>query len=79
MWNGDEKTNYGRHIWEGWTPGDFIAELIPQVEMIMAGQSWRKPFHSKAELEQWCADHQPYYKKPVTEVTEYFADLYGLS
>ena len=45
-----------RHIWEGWTVGMFISELAPIVEMIMTGQSWRRPFTSKAELADWHVD-----------------------
>lgn len=67
-----------RHVWEGWTVGDFIGELLPQADMIMAGQSWRKPFHTRAELEKWCCDNQPYYKKPVPEVVDYFTSRYGI-
>ena len=37
-----------RHIWEGWTVGMFISELAPIVEMIMTGQSWRRPFTLKS-------------------------------
>lgn len=64
--------------WEGWTAQDFIEELAPQVQMIMNGQSWRKPFTSKAELKTWCADNQPNYKKPIPAVYNYFAKIYNL-
>ena len=66
------------HIWEGWTVGDFIEALQPQADIIMAGQSWRKPFESRAELEAWCKDNQPYYKRTVPEVVQFFADRYGI-
>lgn len=49
-----------RHIWEGWTVGDFIEALQSQADLIMAGRSWRNPFTSMRELERWCADNQPY-------------------
>ena len=68
-----------KHIWEGWTVRDFISVLEPQISLIMTGKSWRKPFKTRAELSAWCADNQPYYKKPIDEVTDYFADLYGLA
>ena len=67
------KTNMDRHIREGWTVGAFIRELAPQVEMIMSGQSWRKPFRNKQELADWCRDNQPYYKKRIPEVNSHFA------
>ena len=54
-------TDMNRHIKEGWTVGMFISELAPIVEMIMAGQSWQRPFTSKAELADWCRENQPFY------------------
>lgn len=65
-------SNLNRHIWEGWTPQDFINELEPTFNMIMKGDSWQKPFASKEELKNWCKDNQPYYKKYVPEVFNYF-------
>ena len=70
--------DYLKHIWEGWTVQNFIDALVPQADMIMAGQSWRKPFQSRAELEAWCADNQPYYKNPIPEVVSFFAERYGI-
>lgn len=73
------KGDLNRHIWEGWTPQDFINELEPQVDMIMRGQSYISPFQNKKELEEWCKDNQPYYKKKIPEVVNYFAEKYGIS
>lgn len=56
----------------------FIDELAPIVAMIMAGQSWRKPFSTKAELAEWCRDNQPYYKKRIQAVSNHFAKMYNL-
>ena len=67
------------HIWVGWTVGDFIEALQPQADMIMNGQSWRKPFRSRSELEAWCKDNQPHYKQMIPEVVQFFADRYGIS
>jgi hypothetical protein len=64
--------NLQRHIWEGWTPQDFIDELEPQFNLIMNGGSWQKPFSDKGELKKWCMDNQPYYKKYIPEVVDYF-------
>jgi hypothetical protein len=63
--------NLEKHISEGWTVRDFIIELEPQFDMIMAGSSWQKPFASKAEVKSWCMDNQPYYKKCIPEVVSY--------
>jgi hypothetical protein len=65
-------SNLNRHIWEGWTAQDFVNELEPSFNMIMSGQSWQKPFAYKEELKNWCKDNQPYYKKHVPEVFNYF-------
>lgn len=67
-----------REIYEGWKVSDFIKELQPISDMIMSGESWHKPFKSKAELRKWCAENQPYYKKTIPEVVNYFARRYGL-
>jgi len=64
--------NLNRHIWEGWTAQNFIDDLEPLFNQIMSGQSWQKPFKSKEELKNWCKDNQPYYKKHVPEVFNYF-------
>jgi hypothetical protein len=61
-----------RHIWEGWTVQSYVDELEPMFNMIMAGNSWQKPFQSKDELKEWCKNHQPYYKKYIPEVVTYF-------
>ena len=64
--------NLQKHIWEGWTVSDFIEELEPTFDMIKAGQSYMKPFRSSDELKAWCKDNQPYYKKHIPEVFNYF-------
>ena len=61
-----------KHIWEGWTVQSFIDELEPTFNMIMDNQSWQKPFTSKEEIKKWCMDQQPYYKKHIPEVVNYF-------
>ncbi len=70
--------NIDKHIWEGWTVRDFIEALKPELDLIMTGQSWKKPFTTKKALEAWCADNQPFYKEPIKEVTAYFSVLYGI-
>lgn len=67
-----------RIVWEGWTVQDFIDDLEPQVDMIMRGESWMKPFESKTELVKYLKDAQPYYKKSIPGVNSYFAKKYGL-
>ena len=72
------KRDLDRNVWEGWTPRAFINALEPSIRIIMNGESWRRPFTSKAELAEYCRDNQPYYKKRVPEVVSYFAEKYGL-
>lgn len=65
--------NLDRHIWEGWTVQSFIDELEPSFNLIMNGNSWQKPFTSKEEIKKWCMNEQPYYKKYIPEVVNYFS------
>lgn len=64
--------NLDRHVWEGWTVQSFIDELEPSFNQIMEGNSWQKPFTSKEEIKKWCMNEQPYYKKYIPEVVNYF-------
>ena len=43
--------NRDKHIWEGWTVGDFIDDIEPIFDM--ANHINRQPFTNKAELKQW--------------------------
>ena len=70
--------NLNKEIWEGWTVQAFINELEWSIKAIMSGQSWQTKFQSKEELKKWCMDNQPYYKKHIPEVVNYFAELYNL-
>ena len=70
--------NLQRMIWEGWTAQNFVDELTPQLDMIMNRQSYVQPFTTKAQLKEACRDMQPYYKKNIPEVVNYFANRYGL-
>jgi len=56
------RTNLDKHIWEGWTVGDFIEALEPTFDLIMENRSHQKPFITKEEIKTWCMDNQPYYK-----------------
>ena len=71
--------NFEKHVSEGWTVGDFIEDLEPMVNMIMNNQSIQKPFKDRNELKLWCMDNQPYYKKYIPEVVNYFAIKYGIA
>ena len=71
--------DYNKHIWEGWTPQNFIDELEPTIKMIMENSSYIKPFKTKKELKEFCKEHQPYYKKHIPEVVEHFVQKYNLN
>ena len=64
--------NLDKEVSEGWTVGDFIGELEPQFDMIMTNGSWQKAFTSKVEVKEWCKDNQPFYKKNIPDVVNYF-------
>ena len=65
-------------IWEGWTVGTFIDELEWLFDMIMSDRSHVKKFTTKGEVKIWCKSEQPYYKKHIPEVYEYFVRKAGL-
>lgn len=71
-----KKIDFDKHIYEGWKVRDFINELEPQVLMIMQGQSWKRPFKDRDDLKEWCMENQPYYKKYIPDVVNYFAQKY---
>lgn len=64
--------NSEKIIWEGWTVQNFIDELEPLFNMIMNNNSHIKPFKNKQEIKDWCKDNQPYYKKYIPDVCNYF-------
>lgn len=70
--------NLNKEIWEGWTVQAFIDELEWSVKAVMSGQSITTKFQTKVELKKWCMDNQPYYKKHIPEVVNYFANKYNL-
>lgn len=71
----EKLTGKDKHISEGWTVGMFIKELEPSFNMIQNGNSWQEPFKTKEEIKKWCMDNQPYYKKYIKEVVDYFIKI----
>ena len=57
--------NRDKHIWEGWTVGDFIDDIELTFDRCA-------PFMDKQSLKRWVAQEQPYYKKHIPEVYNYF-------
>lgn len=72
------KINFQKEIWEGWTVEDFIKELEPQLAIIQSGTSFHPPITTQKELKEWCKQNQPYYKKAIPEVVQYFSQKYNL-
>ena len=71
--------NRDKHIWEGWTVGDFIDDIEPTFDTMQGyGNPPRVGFESKAQLKKWVKDQQPYYKKHIPEVYNYFLKKSGL-
>lgn len=67
-----------KHIWEGWTVQSFIKELEPILTLIQDNKSHNKPITTKQELKEWCINNQPYYKKYIPEVVNYFAKKFNI-
>lgn len=78
MEKANNKIDLNKHIWEGWTVKDFIDELENEINMIMNNQSWKKPFKTRKELAEYCKDNQPYYKKEIPDVVNYFYNKYNI-
>ena len=74
--------DFNKHIWEGWRVGDFIRELQPQLDSLYSQKDYNiyaaKPFESKAAMREYCKDNQPYYKKRIPEVANYFIQRYKI-
>lgn len=70
--------NLNKHIWEGWTVQNFIDELEDLVQLAVVGESHFKTIATKQQLKEFCKDNQPYYKKHIPEVVNYFAKKYSL-
>jgi hypothetical protein len=75
-----ETIDRDKHIWEGWTVGDFIDDIEPSFDTIQNGNDWglNTKFKDKSDLKKWVKDNQPYYKKHIPEVYNYFLKKSGL-
>ena len=63
--------NLNKHIWEGWTVGNFIEEINPTFNFILK-QYGVKHWENNSGLKKWIKQEQPYYKKHIPEVYKYF-------
>ena len=69
-----KQINMDKHIWEGWTVRSFIEDLEPMFNQIQNHGSWIGKFKKGDEirLKEWVKDNQPYYKKHIPDVYNYF-------
>lgn len=71
------KINLTKHIWEGWTVGDFINELSWQIEMIMNGNTTQKTFTNK-RAGRMVRVQSTILQEKIADVNNYFANKYCL-
>jgi len=57
--------NMNKHIWEGWTVGNFIEALDIEFK-------YHPKFKSRDEVKKWAMESQPYYKKYIPDVVDYY-------
>ena len=78
MQKANNKIDFNKHIWEGWTVKNFIDELENEIDMVMNNRSWKKPFKTRKEVVEFCKNNQPYYKKEIPDVVNYFCNKYNI-
>lgn len=64
-----------KDVWEGWTPRNFIDEIEWFVENDIEYEA--KPI-TRATISRITSYHQPYYKKPIKEVVDYFCKKHNI-
>lgn len=62
------------------TPRQFVNALELEVSLIMDSYfpTTIKGFKDRKELKDWCMSNQPFYKKYIPEVVNYFALKYDI-
>jgi hypothetical protein len=61
-----------KHIWEGWTVQEFIDDLEIMFDYA------KSALKTKEQVKKWCMENQPYYKKHIPEVVQYFCNKLNL-
>ena len=64
--------NASREVWEGWTVGRFVSDLLFSFNIRSKNRGWT----SEADLKAWVKSEQPYMKKAIPEVQSYFVSLW---
>lgn len=67
-----KKIDRNKHVWEGWTVGDFIDDLEPTFDYCNRNFGKNLPFTTKQDIRAWCKENQPYYKKHIPDVANHF-------
>ncbi len=70
--------NSQRVVTEGWTVLDYKEYMRKDMDLIMKNKSWIKPFTSKSDLKEYLINYQPFYKKEIKELTNYFLKRYKI-
>lgn len=73
------KVDYEKEIWEGWKVIDFINEIEIGVDYIINCCIPKDVKLTLKQLEELCVQEQPYYKKVIPDVVNYFANKYQIS
>jgi len=66
-------------IWQGWTTRNFIEELEPLADIIQARKGITEKFETREQVKLWCMDNQPYLKKYIPAVVDYFCEKYNIT
>lgn len=70
--------DFNKEIWEGWTVQDFIEELEEEIDTFVSNS---REFHTnitRNDIKKFCMDNQPYYKKYIPDVVNYFCNRYNI-
>lgn len=70
--------NYSKHIWEGWTVRDFINDIEYSVDITINDYKSRGIIITKDIIARITSDQQPYYKRVIPDVVNYFCNKYNI-
>lgn len=73
------KVDYYKEVWEGWKVIDFINEIEISVDYIISHCLPEDIKLTRKQLEELCIREQPYYKRVIPDVVNYFANKYQIS
>lgn len=70
--------NYSKHICEGWTVRDFINYIEYSVNITINDYKSRGIVITKDIISRITSDQQPYYKRVIPDVVNYFCNKYNV-